>query len=121
MLSSLLMKLFLILTIVAFITPTLGFSRVKKPMKKKAVLNVSQFLGPCHSAKECVSVRADACGCTSGGSNRAVLKKKLNAYEKSLRQYLLAINQKNEVCLALYMCSGEPNKVSCVNGKCVLR
>lgn len=100
---------------------TQAMARPKKSMKKKPIFNVSKFLGPCSKAKECVSVKADACGCTSGGSNRAVLKKKLNAYEKSLRQYLLDINQKNEVCLALYKCSGEPNQVRCVNHKCVLK
>lgn len=104
-----------------FLINVSAFARHKKPVKKKAIFKVSKYLGPCSKARDCVSVKADACGCASGGSNRAILKKKLNAYEKNLRQYLLDINQKNEVCLALYKCGGEPNQVKCINRKCVLK
>lgn len=113
------MKYFFLILII--LGSTSSFARVKKPVKKKAVLNVASYTGPCKTAKECVSVKADACGCRSGGSNRAVLKRKLNVYEKALRHYLLDRGQYSEVCLALYKCSGEPNKVACVNRKCVLK
>lgn len=98
-----------------------AFARHKKVIKKKPILNVSKFTGPCSKAKECVSVKADACGCANGGKNRAVLKKKLNDYEKNLRQYLIDIDQKNVVCLALYKCGGEPNQIRCIKRKCVLK
>lgn len=96
-------------------------AKIRRPIKKKIVFKAVQYQGPCKSSKECVSVKADACGCRNGGSNRAILKKKLNAYEKNLRQYLLSTNKNNIVCLAVYMCAGEPNQVACVKGQCVLK
>lgn len=112
------MKLILICSLLLSVS---SFAKTHKQTKKKIVFKPAQYQGPCKTAKECVSVKADSCGCRNGGSNRAVLKKKLNKYEKELRHYLLAIGKYSEVCLAVYMCAGEPNQVACVNHQCVLK
>ena len=73
--------------------------------------------GKCKSNSDCVVVKADCCGCSQGGSARAVSKAQLAKAVRMLAKW----------CGATTMCvqaiSTDPSctrKASCVAGRCVL-
>ena len=71
---------------------------------------------PCQADTDCVPVKANCCGCNSGGKSVAIHKSKQESYERDLKKYCSAIERRS--CPAVYNCD-IIYKARCENSKCI--
>ena len=65
----------------------------------------------CTTDSDCVSIRADSCGCQAGGKQTAINKNYVEYWNGKF-------SQKGIVCAQVYLCNSETPK--CVNNSCQL-
>ena len=71
---------------------------------------------PCQADEDCVLVKANCCGCNSGGKSVAIHKSKQESYERDLKKYCSA--NESMLCPTVYNCD-ILYKARCEDSKCI--